>query len=91
MQFDELSREREDELAEEIAQLAIRKGMAAPVIMFLESVKPLSFVASQLAVFGLSPLFGLLGERSEEYAVFFSKRENVERVLERVEELSKST
>jgi hypothetical protein len=90
MEFEELAPEREEEIAEKIAQTAVKKRMAAPLVLFIESVKPLAFVASQLAIFSLGPLYALLGQRSEEYTMFFSKRENVERVLKRVEELSKS-
>lgn len=90
MEFEELTPDREEEIAEKIAQAAIKKGMAAPLVLFLESIKPLAFVASQLAIFSLGPLYALLGHRSEEYTMFFSKRQNIERVLTRVEELSKA-
>ncbi len=90
LEFEELTPEQEEEIVERIARAAVNKGMAAPLILFLESVKPLAFVASQLAVLGLGPLYALLGDKAEDYTMFLSKRENVERLMKRVEELSRA-
>ncbi|HHT9125621.1 MAG TPA: hypothetical protein ACFYD6_07355 [Candidatus Brocadiia bacterium] len=38
-------------LVEKLADFVIRRGMAEPAIMFLESVKPLNFIGSQAMVF----------------------------------------
>lgn len=87
-QEDELSDEERDAILERIAQGIVRRGMAAPAVLFLELNKPLSFVASQsllvLTPF-LAPFVGI--ENVYRYSRLLEKRENVERLIERIEQL----
>ena len=43
--------ENEDAILEKLAVKVVEKGMAVPAILFLESVKPLNFIGSQMMVF----------------------------------------
>jgi hypothetical protein len=68
----------------------VDKGLEAPAIMFLEVTRPLSFIASQLAIVALGPLEWLFELQGPKYTGLFMKKENVGRIIERIEELSKS-
>lgn len=41
----------EDDVLDRLAKKAVERGMSVPAIVFLESVKPLNFIASQVMVF----------------------------------------
>ena len=84
-----LTPEREAQLIDKIAGSIVDRHMEAPAILFLESIKPLSFVAGQLGVVYLGQLTSFLGPWSQEGLALFQKRENVERLLQRIEELSR--
>ncbi|TET39310.1 MAG: hypothetical protein E3J72_00760 [Planctomycetota bacterium] len=63
-----------------------RYGLEVPAVFVLELMKPLSFILSQLCLFGapvLYPFFGM--ERTEHFAQFLSERENVEELIQRIE------
>jgi hypothetical protein len=86
----ELTDEQEEQLIGNIAKLVVDKGLEAPAIMFLEVAKPLSFIASQLAIVALGPLQWLFELQAPKYTGLFMKKENVGRIIDRIEELSKS-
>ena len=88
-EFD-LTEEEERKLIENIAKLVVDKGLEVPAIMFLEATRPLSFIASQLAIVALGPLEWLFELQGPKYTGLFMKKENVGRIIERIEELSKS-
>ncbi len=87
-QDDELTDEQRDAILERIAQGVVRRGMSAPAVLFLELNKPLAFVASQsllvLTPF-LAPFVGI--ENVHRVSRLLEKRENVERLVERIEQL----
>ncbi len=87
-QDDELTDEERDAILEKIAQGVVRRGMAAPAVLFLELNKPLSFVASQSLIVltpFLAPFVGV--DNVHRYSRLLEKRENVERLIERIEQL----
>ena len=85
----ELTDEEEQKLINNIAKLVVDKGLEAPAIMFLEVTRPLSFIASQLAIVALGPLQWLFELEGPKYTGLFMKKENVNRIIERIEALSK--
>ncbi len=87
-EFD-LTEDEEKKLINNIAKLVVDKGLEAPAIMFLEVTRPLSFIASQLAIVALGPLQWLFELEGPKYTGLFMKKENVSRIIERIEELSK--
>jgi hypothetical protein len=89
-EFD-LTDEEERRLIENIARVVVDRGLEAPAIMFLEATRPLSFIASQLAIVALGPLEWLFELEGPKYTGLFMKKENVSRIIERIEELSKPT
>jgi len=86
----ELNEEDEERLIGNIARTVVDYGLEAPAIMFLEITRPLSFIASQLAIVALGPLQWLFELEGPKYTGLFMKRENVGRIIDRIENLSKS-
>ena len=86
----ELTDEEEERLIGNIARLVVDNGLEAPAIMFLEVAKPLSFIASQLAIVALGPLQWLFELEGPKYTGLFMKKQNVDRIIGRIEELSRS-
>jgi hypothetical protein len=89
-QFDrELSPEETDNIIESIAQDVVRRRLETPAILFLESHKPLAFVASQALIVGtpvLGSLFGL--DKIRHYSGLLQSRDNIEKLLQRIEALT---
>jgi len=50
-EFESELTDRQRELAERLANWIVRKRMTTPAILFLESVRPLNYVGSQVMVF----------------------------------------
>jgi len=86
--FQSVPLDDEDAAVEEIARRVVAEGMGAAAILFLETSKPISFLAGQAAIFA-TPLVGGFIEpmRLERYADLFSRRDFVERVIRRIEDL----
>ena len=85
----ELPQEEIDKIIESAAQDVARRGLQTPAILFLESHKPLSFLASQAVVVGvplLGPLFG--AEKMMQVSKLLRSKDNVEKLIRRIEELS---
>ena len=78
----------EEAALEEIAHRVVNEGMGAAAIMFLESSRPVSFIAGQAAI-AATPLIGGFIEpmRLEKYATLFGNRAFVDRLIARIEEL----
>ena len=85
-----ISPEREKELIDKMARFITDRHMQTPAIIFLESLKPLSFVIGQFGMAYLSPFTPFFGRWGNEGLILIQKRENVERLLQRIEELSRN-
>jgi hypothetical protein len=84
-----LSEEQKAQLIDALAQQVVKRGLSAPAILFLELHKPFAFIGSQASiVFSpfLAPFFGF--DRVDQYTQLLSERENWERLVERIEELT---
>lgn len=78
----------DEELIEKVASEIVSRRLAAPATFMLESWKPLSFVASQgLIVLGPFVDAALDIPSYDAFCRMIEKRENVEKLLARVEEL----
>lgn len=83
--------ERLNQMMEKIAQRINRHGLTLPAIMLLEMHKPLAGVGGaliQVAAPGLDWIFG--EANTEDLATLFGDREQVERLLSRLEELDRN-
>jgi hypothetical protein len=81
--------EQRDAIIDSIARSVVNKGMEMPVTLLLEVGKPVSFLFSQALLLAgplLYPFFGV--ERIDRFAGFLNSRENVEKLIERIEQLA---
>lgn len=75
---------------EEIAVFIHKKKLEVPAIMFLEMNKPLSLFYSSLFLVSTPVLGAFLGpDRMKKLYLLMEKRENIEKLIKRIEELAK--
>jgi len=76
----------DDLLLADLALAVQRRGLATPAVLWLESLRPLSFVGAQ-AMHALTPFVQLLksGARFERLAAIFEERGHLERLLRLIE------
>lgn len=86
----DLQADEERRVIENIASAVVEYGLETPAIMFLEATRPMAFIASQLAIMVLGPLQWLFQLESPKYTAVFMKKENVGKIIDRIEELAKS-
>ncbi len=77
-----------DALIEQLASAVHARRMTVPTILFLESHKPLTSLFHTAAVMSLPLLLPLFGARARELPAFLQSRDNVERLISRIEELA---
>jgi hypothetical protein len=83
-----LAPEERDLIIDSIAVGVVRRKLAVPAVFFLEMHKPLCFFGSQLLLLGSPVLGAFLGfSRMLQYSSLLEERENVERLIARIEEL----
>lgn len=79
---------RQEEILTKIAQKVVHWKMSVPAILFLESVKPLNYVGSQMMAF-FEPMFQAVfsWKDYDEFRIMMEERGTVERLLRRIEQL----
>ena len=82
----------DDLLFDRIAEATVRYRMTVPAILFLESVKPLSFVGSQ-ALYFFEPMVRAIFTVPdyERFAALMERRENFEALLVAIEQKDEKT
>lgn len=82
---------RQAEIIEMLAAKVVEWKMSIPAILFLESVKPLNYVGSQVLVF-FSPIVNSLFtiKDYEEFVALMEQRGSVEVLLQRIEALEEA-
>ncbi len=73
-------------LLDRIAEAVVARELTAPAVLFLESMKPLSFLGGQFMAF-LSPFIHMVVDATEydRIAEAIERRENVEFLIQRIE------
>lgn len=87
----ELPEEEREQVIEKIARGVVRRGMETPAILLLEMHKPVTFFASQGLVaisYFIAPIVGF--ENLRVASKLLERRENVERLIGRIEELAEA-
>ncbi len=75
------------ELLDRFARKIVERHLSTPAVLFLESVKPLSFLGNQTMVFFQPIVQSIFTFKSyNEIMTLLEDRENVERLLLRIEE-----
>lgn len=78
----------ESEIMQRLAAKVVEWKMTVPAILFLESVKPLNYIGAQAMVFFepfVQTIFNL--KDYDTFRIMMEKRENVEKLLLKIEEL----
>ena len=81
----EITQEREEEILEYIADKIEKFGLDVPALLFLIPLEPLSPVFSQLGLLPFAPFLEAFNIRGFDYVSFFSKTENVNRLIRKIE------
>lgn len=84
----ELSPEKEDEIIDKIVDKVVRYKMKPAALLFFRSYKPMSSYGSQVAPAMFGPYFFLLDLFDIEgfnFNAFFMKRENLDKLIEKIE------
>ena len=81
--------DREDELIDRIAKYIVKLGFETPATLYLTISIPLAYIQGQIGLFFLSPflknLAPSIGVDSDEFMLLFQKRENYEKIIDRIE------
>jgi hypothetical protein len=84
----EAERAEREALMDRFAAAVVERRMAAPAILFLESVKPVSFLGNQALVFFQPIVQSLFEVRSyDKIVAILEDRQNLEYILKKIEEL----
>ncbi len=78
-------------LLEKVARLIVKRGMALPALLFLESLGPLNFLGSQV-LHGLRPFLELVcnATEMERLASVLERRDSVPRLIAMIQEQAAS-
>ncbi|MEA1912796.1 MAG: hypothetical protein U9N06_03045 [candidate division WOR-3 bacterium] len=86
---EDIPEEKRNEILGELAQKVVDRKLVVPAIMFLESLKPLSFIGSQMMVMA-NPFVQLLFNSKAywQVTVLLEDRKNVEYLIQELERRS---
>jgi hypothetical protein len=82
----ELTPQDEERIINRITDEVMKRELETVAIMCLESIKPISFIGSQMGMVFVAPFLSAFGDLGIDYIKFFEKRENVEKLLKKLEE-----
>jgi hypothetical protein len=78
-----------NEVADDVAKQIVKRGLTAPAVMFLEMNKPLTYIAGQGLIVTMPFIAPFLGaDRLAKFSRFLQTPANVERLIQRIEELA---
>jgi len=83
----EIAPEREQEIIERVSRAILKYGLALPILFVGPAFVPTSTIFSHIVLVPASPFLEMLGIDMNEYIAFLYKKENVWRILDRIEEL----
>lgn len=77
--------EADREMVVRLADIVVRRGLSGPVLMALESARPLNFIGSQVLIF-LTPFATLVFSREqyERFAHVMERRESVDLLIDAI-------
>ena len=74
-------------LLDKVASFVVKKRMETPTILFLESMRPLNFMGSQVMIFLQPIVASFFSTREyEQLAQILERRESIGLLIERIEE-----
>lgn len=85
--YEEPTQSEVESLVDTVSEEILKRGLEAPAILFLESHKPVSFVANQASIVFSPFLMPILGPKfMNAFAKISHDRRNVELLIQRLEE-----
>ena len=85
----EITDQEANKIIESLAVRIVERKLEVPATILLEVCKPLSFFAGQTVLVAGPILYSFFGvENVERFAGFLSNRENIARLIARIEQLS---
>jgi hypothetical protein len=82
-----LTSAEEEALIEDFAQKTVKYGLEIPVMTFLDGMTPVSRFVAEIPLLFASPFLTAMGINSYDYVALFSKREVIELIIQRIEQL----
>ena len=84
----ELKSEQANEMIDRIAKYLVQRKMAAPAIITIESLRPLSRIGSQVLYF-LAPFDEIIfnAEEYQKFALLLEDQQNIKNLVNRIDEL----
>lgn len=83
-----LSSEREEELIDWAARQIVKRGLELPALTYLEAFRYYGYPMAYLNILPLAPILDALGINAYEFVDLLSKRENVERIIYKIQEFN---
>ncbi len=84
-----LSEEETEEFVNDVAKAVVKRRLETPAVLFLEMHKPLGYIASQGLIVVMPFLAPIVGhDRLSKFSRFLAARDNIERMIQRIEDLS---
>ena len=91
MLLDEPNESEEKEIIEKTAAKIANSEWSNLIMLLLRTGKPLFYIGGELATFFLSPLLIMFEDKGFKFINTLEKRENIEKLIARIEELEKET
>jgi hypothetical protein len=82
----EITPEKEDEMIERIVEKVTKYDMEIPAIFLGSGFRSTSTVLSQMVLLPMTPYLEAFGIHGEDYVALFSNKDNVRRLMERLDE-----
>ena len=86
----DLPPEKEDEIIDKIVRAISFFDLELPAIFFTASLEPIGPMFSQITLLPWASIAEIIGLRGFDYVAFFNKRENIERLTKKLEEVRES-
>lgn len=83
----EIDEARENELIEKIAQKISQFDLELPAIVLGYGFWPMAKIQSYLTLLPLATTLGLIGINTYDYVALFAEKNNVKRIIDRLDEL----
>jgi hypothetical protein len=80
--------DKEEDMINKAAEKIVESGWEVGALFFLNALKPIYFIGGELGHFFLAPYLILLEGKGEEFIDTFEKRENIQKLITKVEEIS---
>ena len=86
----DVSSEREEEIINNVAKFISKYDLEDPALLLCGGFVPVSSIFAHATLLPIAPFLELMGLKGYEYVGFLSKKENLQRLLNKIQELEKT-